>query len=172
MNTFNRPKINIPYTFTDYLAEVVALVTLIVGPLYLFWQFGALDSEVPLRYDSVGNVTNTGSPLALFLMVGVSVFTYGLLTIISKYPHVHNYPVEVTPDNVEKLYKLSRTMLVWLKAICVALFSYIMYASVEIAMGNATSMNSYIMYMLVAASLIVPIATAFSMFRYRNNISN
>ncbi|MCH8495931.1 MAG: hypothetical protein LAT57_09935 [Balneolales bacterium] len=168
----NRPKINLPYTITDYLAEAVAIVALIIGPLYLFWHFGTLDSEVPLRYDSAGNVTSTGSPLAMFLLVGVSVFTYALLTIISKYPHVHNYPVEVTPENVEKLYKLSRTMLVWLKAICAALFTYIIYGSVEIAMGNATSMNSSIMYLLVAASLIVPIATVFSMFRYRNNISN
>jgi hypothetical protein len=103
------------------------------------------------------------------LLVVFSLFTYVGISAVSRYPHVHNYPVKITELNAQALYALSQRMLIWLKLSCMLLFAYIMYTSVQIGMGVLTELNNWVMMVLIGLTLIIPIGTVLWMLRYRNN---
>jgi len=165
----SRPEIKLTYTFTDYLAEGLGLAALIFIPLYLSLHYSDLPDRIPTGFDASGAVRSSGSPETLILLVVFSLFTYIGITAVTRYPHVHNFPVKVTEANAPVLYKLSQRMLIWLKLSCMLLFAYILYATVQFGLQIQSELNILIMMTLLGLTLVIPIGTVIWMLKYRNS---
>ena len=91
------------------LLSVLATVALPV----LLWSRVPL--QVPTHYDFFGQPDTWGTRNMIWVVVGVAIFEYALLTIVARYPRLHNYPWAVTAGNREVLYAWSRRLLSTLK---------------------------------------------------------
>jgi hypothetical protein len=159
----NRPVIKVAHKPIDRLVEYITIVLLIAPVVLLIVNYGALTDGVPMRYDTDGSVSSSGSAAMLIVLSFVSIFTYSIMTLLSFFPHTHNYPVNVTPENAPALYALSKRLLLHLKLICTALFSYLIYGSIQIGLGNIESINSFILWGLIALSVLYPLSVVIKM---------
>jgi uncharacterized membrane protein len=164
-----KPVIKLTYSFSDYLAEGFSLSSLVFIPVYLMINYSDLPDRIPTGFDSSGAVRSTGGAETLLLLVFFSLFTYVGITVVSRFPHVHNYPVKVTDENASVLYRLSQRMLIWLKLSCMLLFAYIIYASIQIGLGFQSQLDTRIMLVLLGITLIIPIGTVIWMLKYRSS---
>jgi uncharacterized membrane protein len=64
---------------------------------------------------------------------GLAVVVYIGLTILSKYPHAFNYPVEITESNAQRQYVNARMLVSWLKVEIVAIFCFLSWTLVQAA---------------------------------------
>jgi hypothetical protein len=153
----NRPIIKVQHPPFDRFLEYVTLVILVAPIVLLILNYSALTDCVPLRYDADGTVSSKGSAAMLIVLSFVSIFTYSIMTLLSFFPHTHNYPVNVTPTNAPALYAMSKRLLLRIKLICTALFFYLIYSSIQIGLGNIESINSLILWALIALSVVYPL---------------
>jgi hypothetical protein len=78
---------------------------------------------------------------SIWLLPGVTVGLYVLLTVLSKFPHAFNYLWAITEENAERQYIIARTMVRSLKAELIILFTYMEYATVQTAMGEINGLG-------------------------------
>jgi len=137
----------------EWLVEATTLGVLLFWIFYLTTSWDALPETVPKRFNFAGQARGVVSREFLWLLPGVGVVSYVLLTLLSRFPHIHNYPTEVTAENAEKLYGMSRSVLTLLKFQLVAAFGYIEWKMVQTARGAADGLHPWFMGLLVAAVL-------------------
>jgi hypothetical protein len=121
----NRPKLTIPLSVADKIAEgVTAFVLLTITVLFLY-KYPSVDESVPMHYDFTGNIDRMGDKSELFFLFGILILIYAGMTFAQRYPHSFNYLTEITDNNAERQYTLSIKMIRWLKLMMVFLFSFI-----------------------------------------------
>lgn len=123
-----RPKIPLHFNWFDYLSEVLSFLTLacIIG-LYL-WRYEDLPDEIPLHYNLSGKADRFGSKNELWILLLVTILIYLSLTVLKKFPHIFNYPIEITSINASYQYTLAVRMLRILKLIILLIFFHIFYS--------------------------------------------
>ena len=63
------------------------------------------------------------------------------LTILNRYPHIFNYPVEITEQNAVRQYEIARSLLCALKAEIVWIFTYIEWRTIQVASDQAVGLS-------------------------------
>jgi len=63
------------------------------------------------------------------------------MTVLNKFPHVFNYPTEVTSENALKQYTNATRMIRYLKAIIVFIFGLIDYKTIQHALGQTVGLG-------------------------------
>ncbi|MCB7137002.1 DUF1648 domain-containing protein [Cellulosimicrobium marinum] len=79
------------------------------------------DDQVPVHVDAAGNPDRFGSPLEGALAVVVLVACAALCLGLSPFPRAFNYPLTITEDNAQAVYREGERMLVWTGAGCLVL---------------------------------------------------
>lgn len=111
----HRPVIRITRTPLELWLEVMNIVVLVGTLIYLLIRWRDLPTTIPIHFDSSGEADNWGNRATLLIVPLVSIVPYGLITILSRFPHTFNYPIAVTEHNAPELYRLTVQMLNWLK---------------------------------------------------------
>jgi len=73
----------------------------------------------------------------------IGLVCYVGMTYLQRHPHLYNYPCRLTPENTERLYRLGRGLLAWLKTELVWLFAWLTTASVRVALGQANGLGTW-----------------------------
>lgn len=126
---------------TDVALEVLAfagVVLLIAVPAY---YYSHLPDAIPQHYNLKGEVDGWGSKSGLFLTPLTGLLLYTGLTVLSRFPHVFNYPWAITEANARRQYAISRQLLSAVKLNLVATFSYIAWAMIGTAMGTQKGLS-------------------------------
>jgi len=149
-----RPRIKIPLTALDYILEIVALlVVLATIILYVvYWIFSPEEYSIKI--------------LLLFTLPITSIFIYAMLTILNKYPHIFNFPVNVTEENAFFLYKTATRMMRWIKLLCCLLFAYIVWVIAKEAITYQEFGLDVIFWLLIASTIIYPIFMIVRIIKY------
>lgn len=135
-----RPKLNIPRTRFEKVFDLVTLIAFIVWIGYLIYVWGQLPAQVPAHFDGTGTVDRWGSKWELLLLPIIAVILTIFLAFLEKHPEWHNY-MNLTEENIEFQYKNSRMLLHVIKNESLLFFAYISFQSVQVALGNATSLG-------------------------------
>lgn len=141
MNLTKRPKIAIPKTKSEWLMDIVGYVALAVMLAVLIMNWGALPNEIPAHFDASGNVDRWGSKMELLILPGIGIGMHFFFMIIEKFPETHNYPARLNESNMEAFYTNSRQILNYMRNIINVLFTYIVYRSVAIALGDEATIG-------------------------------
>jgi len=88
------------------------------------------------------------------------------LLILSRYPHLHNYMVNITKDNAFKQYQFSTRVLRIVNGLCVLLFAYINYQIIIGAQNNSSELGTGFLSIVIGCSLLLPII----IFAYQQKI--
>lgn len=131
----SRPHLDLPWTGLEKVLEVIALAGWL-GTLVLVglnWQ--TLPEQIPRHYNFVGEVDAYGGKSTLLLLPLVGSVLWAGMTVLSRYPHIYNYLVEITEQNAARQYRLARRLIISLKAIIALLFLGITWQIIEAAHG-------------------------------------
>ncbi len=137
----NRPSIKLKLRPIDLAIEVISIISL----LFLF----GLSLAIFFYGERFTIPTNGYGSVWFFAVKGL--FIYVGLTILGRFPHILNYPVEVSLDNAEKLYR-SATMLIRLvKMLLILSFAFFSLCSAGLANGLVCRLFILIFFILIIA---------------------
>ena len=124
---------------------------------YVMSQYADLPETIASHFNSRGEADGFSGKAVLWLLPGLSSVMYVGLLILTKYPHIHNYMVNITEANALKNYRFSIRMLRVVNFLCVLLFAYITYKMIEGAKGNHSSLGMGFVIIVIAFSVLLPI---------------
>jgi uncharacterized membrane protein len=155
-----RPKLVIEKSTSDKLIELINWLLLMAIWMIPILAYADLPDEIPMRFDSLGNVSTSGKKVTLFLLPIIGTFTFLLIYIIGKYPHTHNYMVTITEENAPDYYTISTKMLRYVNLSICLTFLIIMHQIIEIATNGTNSLGGWFILLLILI-VFAPIAYFF-----------
>ena len=163
----NRPKLRIEFTPLDLIIEGLSISLLIYIWIHLFIVYGDLPNQIPSHFNSSGKPdAYSGKAFLLFLPL-VATGLYVLMLVISKYPHLHNYMVNITEDNAAQQYRFSVTVLRIINFLCMLMFAYINYQILQGATTNEIDLGKGFLFTVIGGSIILPLG----IFIYQKRIN-
>jgi uncharacterized membrane protein len=159
-----RPILKIPLSPTEYGLEVFAVLGLLFGFMTARLYWTRLPESIPTHFGAAGRPDAWGPKWNLLLLPAVSLLMYALITIVSRFPHIYNYPVQITEENAERQYRIARSLMYWLKAEIVWLLTYLEWGSIQVALGNARGLG---VTMLPILTVIMLATVGIYMYRAR-----
>jgi len=150
MNT--RPRIEIKLTPTDKLLEGAAWAAFILLWALPVFSYQGLPDTIPIHYGFTGQVTNYGNKATIFVVPFVHTFLFIGLTVLNKYPHIFNFPVEITEKNALQQYKNATRLIRYCKFIFTVMFLWMKYQTIQTAVGKSDGLG--IWFLLISLGLI------------------
>jgi len=160
-----RPKIQIKLTVTDYIFEVMGLallVLLIALPVYFY---NDLPKYIPKHFNLSGQADAYGGRNLIWMLPAIGIAVYIFMTVVNRFPHVFNYPVKVTDDNVERLYTVGTKAMRIIKVTVLMLFLSLNYKIIQVALKRSNEIGELFMPLSVTALLVVVAGTIYKMIR-------
>lgn len=139
----DRPKINIELTPIDWIVEVVnvCLLLLLIGlPLYYLPD---LPDKIPVHFNAAGEPDRFGGKGSIWFEVFLGVGIYVMMVAVNRFPHIFNYPVQITEQNARKQYTIATRIMRLLNLCCLLIFVYITVKSISVAVGNAVGLGAW-----------------------------
>ena len=131
--TQERPKLNIPLTQSARLLEVLAIVGLLAFWGLTIYFYPHLPETIPVHFNFKGEIDDYGHKKTLWILPIIATLLYALLTIFNRYPHMLNYPVQITTANAERYYTKSTKLLRIIKLLVVIVFLLIEWIMIQAA---------------------------------------
>src|SRR5262245_39334942 len=129
-----------PRSALGWVLEVVTLVALVGGFVYLTIVWGQIPDRVPHHFNLAGRPDAWGTRTILWLLPGFGAALCVLLTVLARFPHRFNFPWSITERNAPRQYQIALSLLAWLKLFIVGMFSSMTWLFVEVAMGRRTEL--------------------------------
>jgi len=134
-----RPKIKIEPNGFDKIIEAASWILMAGFVCFAIYAHYTLPDTIPTHFDASGKVD--GHKASLLMLPIVALFTFLLLSIISRYPHYCNYPVEITEWNAEFQYRNGLRLLRIIKLIMIVIFGSLTVLIFCTAKGLITGMG-------------------------------
>lgn len=138
-----RPRIKIEKNLVDIATEIIGILGLIllIGlPLY---YFDKLPETIPRHFGANGQPDGFSGKGIIWTLPIIGIVMYIGIFWLNKYPHIFNYPQQVTKENAERLYKIVTRMIRTLNAIISCVFAYITYSTIQTALGNQNGLGAW-----------------------------
>lgn len=154
MKKKNRPRIIVKLSRTDILLEVFGIISLLLLWLIPMFYYSVLPETIPTHFDGKGNPDAYGGRLSIFEMPIIATVLFVGLTVLNRFPHVFNYPVEITKENAPRQYQMATEMIRLLNLSMVLIFGFITWQTIQTALGNAEGLGKWVIPGVMAATLI------------------
>ncbi len=153
----NRPKIKVQLEPIDTILEATTAAILIALWIYVIITYSSLPETMPTHINYKGEVDGTGNKMLLWVLVGITtIITVGMY-VLTRFPHIHNYMVNITEENAAHNYQLSSRMLRYVNLLTLLLLAYVCYAMIQKSFGDNFFMQSAMTYLIIAYSVVMPI---------------
>src|SRR4051812_925278 len=137
-----RPVIkNLERSNSDVALESAAFLGLLFLIGISIYYYPRLPASIATHFNFKGEPDGWGSKSTLLLMPAVGVVLYAGLTVLSRFPHLFNYPVPITESNARRQYTMARQLLSAVKVSLVITFSYVMWAMIQTVTGNQNGLS-------------------------------
>lgn len=136
-----RPVLDIPWTPTDRVVNVLGLLFLIAQIVMPLAVWADLPDRVPGHFGISGEVDRWTGRWSIWLLPVISGLMWGGILFLSRFPHVFNYPWVITNENAKDLYRLSRSMMFWINAEMTLLFAAIQWVVLRTALGHSDGLS-------------------------------
>lgn len=108
----------------------------ITGVVTTLAVYPFLPETIPTHFGVRGQADAYGPSWTILPLAALWLAMQALLAVFSHYPRVFNYPVPVTEENAQRLYREGERMLVWLALAQAPVFGGLL---IEIAAGGEAS---------------------------------
>lgn len=110
-----QPRVHVPRSPLEYAADVLGIVLVVLVWLVPLAYWSSLPETIPARFGAAGEVSGRMGKGPLLILPAMGVFLYVVLTVLSFFPHIWNYPWKITEANAERQYRLGRGFVAILK---------------------------------------------------------
>jgi uncharacterized membrane protein len=141
MNGNQRPKLKIRLAPMDKWTEGLGWLGVIALWALVTSAYATLPDTIPVHYNGAGQADAYGTKANLLTLPLVATVLFAGLTLLNRFPHVFNYPTEVTPENAQKLYTSATRLIRYLKLIIVLIFGAIAFRTIRHAQGSTDGLG-------------------------------
>jgi uncharacterized membrane protein len=161
----DKPKINLKLSKIDLTIETIGFLGIIFTMGLILACYQDLPRTLPRHYDLRGNPDGFGSKSIIWFLMTLNLAMYIGLTILTRFPHIYNYPYNITSDNAERQYKNSAMMLRVLKTLLVFQFLYLILAKIKIGLGESYGLGT--LFTPITLIIMIGILGAFTYRGFR-----
>ena len=147
----------------DWLMEIISLVALVASWAFVAESWSTLPDVVPTHFGITGAPNGWGSRQAMWLVPGMGLLLYIVLTVAARYPRFVNLPFRVDRDAPE-VRRIIVRILASAKAVTMLLFVYIVHGQIQSAMNRTDSMGIALLPLFLVAT-ILPLAVYMKQLR-------
>jgi uncharacterized membrane protein len=162
-----RPKIVIELTSFDKALEIIGWILIILIWILTIYKYPALPETVPTHFNISGKVDDNGARRTVLILPIVSTILFAGLTILNKYPNIFNYPVPITEENAERLYRIATRLMRYLKLVLVLTFFGIEFMTIQTALGKSAGLTDWFLPVCLGSVFIPVIYTIFQLLKYK-----
>jgi uncharacterized membrane protein len=104
-------------------------------------SYSNLPETIPTHYNGAGQADGFGGKATILTLPLIATILFIGLTVLNKFPHVFNYPTEITQDNAFRQYIYATRLIRYLKLIIVFIFGLIEFKTIQNANGEADGLG-------------------------------
>ncbi|MBW1298626.1 DUF1648 domain-containing protein [Aquimarina litoralis] len=135
----------------DIIIEVCTFIGLGLLIVLPFLYYSDLPDNIPTHFNAKGNPDNYSSKSMIWTLPVIGVIMISGLYILNRFPHVFNYPSKITKENALGYYKNSTKLVRALNLIIAWSFAYVLYGSIQVAIGNYHGIGNWFLPIFVGA---------------------
>lgn len=150
-----RPVLKLEYSVLERFMTGIAFIALILNAVLIIANWNTIPDKIATHVNGAGNIDGWGNKGTLLITPIMSIASFSLLFILSKFPHVYNYLVIITEENAEHQYRNARTLMIVINAVITSMFTYISWQTILLAKYNGTKGFGFIFAFIVV--IFVPI---------------
>lgn len=143
------PKIEIIPTQQDKIVEALSIVGLTVLFLLPLLFYNQLPERIPIHFNAAGDPDGYSGREGVWLLPGIGLVLFILLTAINRSPETFNYPTKITLENAESKYRNAMQMIRWMKLIILVMFIYLTWMMVQVGLGKTESLHSWFVWVFI-----------------------
>lgn len=162
-----RPVIDLPITTIELILELIGILTIFTTFVLLSKYWHVLPDIIPTHFGVSGKPDGWGAKKSLLTLPVLGTFMYIGMWVLSKYPHIYNYPVKITEKNAADQYLIGREMINYIRTLVVLLFGYMEWVTIQTALGNSTGVGSWFIGVLLFFSFAPAIVYLFKSLKYK-----
>lgn len=152
-----RPRIKPALTTTDTLLETVGWMAVVTIWLLTITSYSTLPDTIPIHYNAAGEADGFGAKIHLLMLPLVATVLFAGMTVLNKFPHIFNYPVTITRENVWQQYTVATRIIRYLKLIIVIIFTHIVWKTIQQANGQTEGLRAWFLPLMVGV-IFIPLA--------------
>jgi len=136
-----RPKIKLELTTADKTIEIVGWLLIIAVWGLTITNYSNLPDSIPTHYNGAGQADGFGGKATILILPLIATILFIGMTILNKFPHIFNYPTNITQDNAFRQYTNATRLIRYLKLIVVFIFGFIAFKTFQNANGEADGLG-------------------------------
>lgn len=140
-----RPKIKLELTIVDKTSEIVGWILIIFVWGLVIANYSNLSDIIPTHYNGKGEADGFGEKWMILTLPLVVTILFVGMTILNKFPHIFNYPTDITKENALRQYTNATRMIRYLKLIVVVIFGLIAYQTIRDANGEINGLGKWVL---------------------------
>ncbi|MBE9489968.1 MAG: DUF1648 domain-containing protein [Bacteroidetes bacterium] len=164
----NRPKIDVPLEPLDIIVDLISLVLLIFIITYTLMVYADLPETISTHFNAQGEADGFGSKLTIWILPSIGLAMFIGLYFMNKFPHIHNYNVNITEENALKNYRLSNRIVRFTNLFSLTLFAIITFDIIQLAKGFKTTILGTTFLII---TLVLPIIGVAIILYYQKKIN-
>lgn len=152
----DRPKMKIEKTQGQKFANIIGYGLFIAAVIFATINVFTLPDEVPIHFNMKGEPDNWGSKYFIFILPLIALVPCGLMEMLERFPHMHNYPKRLNEQNAEAFYRNSVQTSNLMKNAILIIFSLILCDMVFAAKGIEV-FPPYFLFIFVIILVAIPL---------------
>ena len=151
-----RPKLILDLSPTDKLIEIAGWTTLAILWLFTLIIYGNLPEIIPTHFDASGQTNDQGPKMTIMFLPVIVTLAFLGLTVLNQYPHIFNYPTNITSNNASRQYQNATSMIRILKLILPLVGCFIILMISLTVAGKAEGLR-VLLLPLVLGLVLIPV---------------
>lgn len=136
------------------ITNIISILLIIGYTVFLAVAWKKIPETVPTHFNALGKADAYGSKGSLIAEVAIMAALFLLLAIVECFPSAWNFPVKVTAENRDRLYKIGFAMIGAMKILMVCMF---INAGLSSIAKDYPVWPLYLLLVLIAATILVGI---------------
>lgn len=145
-----RPKIKLQLTIIDRIFEIATLIILLMTWILIVVSYTKLPDIVPTHFNALGEVDDFGGKRSILTLPVIATVMYIGLIVLNQFPHIFNYPKNITEENAFIQYVYATRLVRYLNFIVVLIFGYFTLETIRNANGNMDGLGIWSLPLILA----------------------
>lgn len=160
-----RPVIKPTPTPLDQVLDIAGLVALAVLWGIVTVAYGALPDTIPTHFNASGAPDAFGNKSTILGLPILGTILFTSMTLLNKYPHLFNYPVNITVENAAAHYAHASRMIRTIRLAVIITFSLVVWQVIQHTRGQAGLSGG--LFMALVLGLVLAPTLWFAIRAYR-----
>jgi uncharacterized membrane protein len=149
-----RLQLKVQATKVDILMEWLGWLLLFGIWIMVFFNYKQLPDSIPTNYNGAGVADDFGSKLSIFSLPIVGTILFIGITVLSKYPHIFNYPTKITEENAHRQYTNATKLLKMFKLSLAIIFGLLVFITIQHALGRGQGLGTWFLPLMIVLILL------------------